>query len=152
MFAGSIIRPDAWSGKLKQVGIQIPEIQAGTASLPLNFRFNFDSTVAQSCSPSLERVRGNGKGEVAWAACLMRRDDASANDDWIIRPALSEKQEHIRTSPQSTEALVADHGLKIEQQLIEFMRAIDLRDVDAGLDDSIHPQIRALDWSHHFQF
>ena len=36
----SIIRPDAWSGKLKQVGIRIPEIQTGTASLPLNFRFN----------------------------------------------------------------------------------------------------------------
>ena len=46
MFAGSIIRPDAWSGELKQVGIRIPEIQTGTASLPQNFRFNFDSTLA----------------------------------------------------------------------------------------------------------
>src|SRR5882724_2605893 len=114
MFAGSMIRPDAWSGKLKQVGIQIPEIQAGTASLPLNFRFNFDSTLTQSRSPSLERVRGNGKGEVARAACLMRRDDSSGNDDRIIRPALSEEQQHIPTSPQSTEALVADHSFKIE--------------------------------------
>jgi len=40
MFAGSIIRPDAWSGELKQVGIRIPEIQTGTTALPLNFRFN----------------------------------------------------------------------------------------------------------------
>jgi hypothetical protein len=61
MFAGSIVRPDAWSGELKQVGIRIPEIQTGTASLPLDFRFNFDSTLAQSRSPTLERVRGNGK-------------------------------------------------------------------------------------------
>ena len=114
MFAGSIVRPEAWSGELKQVGIRIPEIQTGTASLPLNFRFNFDSTLAQSRSPSLERVRGNGKGEVAWSACLMRRDNASANDDRIVRPALSEEQEHIWTSPQSTEALVAGHGFKIE--------------------------------------
>jgi hypothetical protein len=114
MFAGSIVRPDARSGELKQVGVRIPEIQTGTASLPLNFRFNFDSTLAQSRSPSLERVRGNGKGEVAWASCLMRRDDATANDDRIIRPAVSEEQQDIRTSPQSTEALVADHGLKIE--------------------------------------
>src|SRR5882724_10826935 len=105
MFAGSIIRPDAWSGKLKQVGIQIPEIQAGTASLPLNFRFNFDSTLTQSRSPSLERVRGNGKGEVARAACLMRRDDASANHERFIRPAMSKEQQHIRTRPQSTESL-----------------------------------------------
>jgi hypothetical protein len=52
----SIIRPDAWSGELKQVGIRIPEIQTGTASLPLNFRFNFDSTLAESRSPSLERI------------------------------------------------------------------------------------------------
>ena len=152
MFAGSIIRPDAWSGEFQQVGIRTPEIQTGTASPALNFRFNLDSTLAQSRSPSLERVRGNGKGEVARAACLMRRDDASGNDDRIIRPALSEEQQHIRTSPQGAEALVADHGLKIEQQLIEFTRAMDLRDIDAGLDDSIHPQIRALDWSHHFQF
>jgi len=69
----------------------------------------------KSRSPkSRARSEGNGKGEVARAACLMRRDDASANDDRIIRPALSEEQEHIRTSPQSTEALVADHSLKIE--------------------------------------
>ena len=37
MFAGSIIQPDAWSGELKQVGIRIPEIQTGTASLPRGF-------------------------------------------------------------------------------------------------------------------
>src|SRR6266576_4973572 len=98
MLAGSIIRPDAWSGELKQVGIRIPEVQTGSASLPLNFRFNFDSTLAQSRSPSLERVRGNGKGAVAKAACLMRRGDASANDDRIIRLARSEEQQHIRTS------------------------------------------------------
>ena len=114
MFAGSIIRPDTWSSELKQVGIWIPEIQTGPASLPLNFRFNFDSTLAQPHSPSLERVRGNGKGEVARAACLMRRDDASANNDRIIRPAPSEEQENIGTSSQSAEALVASHGLKIE--------------------------------------
>jgi len=152
MFAGSIIRPDAGSGKLKQVGIRIPEIQTGTASLPLNFRFNFDSTLAQSRSPSLEGIRRNGKGEVASTACVMRRDDASTNDDRFIRPAMSKEQEYIRTSPQSTEALVAHHSVKIEQGLIEVTRAIDLGDVDASLDDSRHPQVRTLDWFHHFQF
>ncbi len=40
------------SGKLKQVGIRIPEVKTGTPSLPLNFRFNFDSTLAQSRPPS----------------------------------------------------------------------------------------------------
>ena len=114
MFAGSIVRPDAWSGELKQVGIRIPEIQTGAASLPLNFRFNWASTFAQSRSPTIEPVRRIRKGEVARTACLMRRDDASANDDRIIRPALVEEQEHIRTSPPSAEALVADHSLKIE--------------------------------------
>ncbi len=82
----------------------------------------------------------------------MRRDDASGNGDRIIRPAVSEEQEHIRTSPQRTEALVADHGFKIEYRLIKFTRAIDFRDVDAGFDDPIHPRIGALDWSHFFQF
>jgi len=75
----------------------------------------------------------------------MRRDDASGNGDRNVRPALSEEEEHIRTSPQRTEALLADHGLKIEYRLIKFTRAIDFRDVDAGFDDSIYPRIRALD-------
>ena len=44
----------------------------------------------------------------------MRRDDTSTNDDRFIRPAMSEEQEHIRTNPQSTEALIADHSIKIE--------------------------------------
>src|SRR6185437_3143261 len=95
---GSIVRPDARSGELKQVGIRIPEIQAGAASFPLNFRFNFNSTLAQSRSPSLERVGGNGKGEVAGATCLMRRNDASANHDRSIRPVMSEEKQHIRAS------------------------------------------------------
>jgi hypothetical protein len=111
----------------------------------LNFRFNFNSTLAQSRSPSLERVRQNGKGKVASATCQMWRDDASANNDRSIRPTIREEQQYIRTSPESTESLVADHSLKIEYRLIEFARAIDLRGVNAGLDDSIHPQIRALD-------
>ena len=114
MLAGSIVRPDARSGELNQVGVRIPEIQTGTTSFPLNFRFNFDSTLAQSRSPSLERVRGNGKGNVASATCLMRRDDASASNDRFIRPTMGEQQQHIGTRPQSTESLVADHGLKIE--------------------------------------
>jgi hypothetical protein len=40
----SIIWQDAWSGQLKQVGIRIPEIQTGTAPLPLKLDGNDTGT------------------------------------------------------------------------------------------------------------
>ena len=149
-FNRSVVRPNSRSAELQQVGVRISEKQTRAASIPLNFRFKCNFALTQPYSPSLERVSGNGKGEVPRAACFMRRDDASGYDHRFVRSAMGEEQQHIRTNPQCAEALVADHDLKTEQRLIEFARTKDLRDVDAGFDDSMHLQMGVRERFDHF--
>jgi hypothetical protein len=110
----SVVRPNSRSSELKQIIVHISEVQTSPASLPSNLRFNLHSAFAQPPTPSGERIRRNSKREMSRPASLMRRNHAPGNNHRFLGSVVREEQQDIRTNPQSTEAIVTDHGLKAE--------------------------------------
>src|SRR5262245_8729955 len=130
LLTSSVDGPTPWSHQLEQVAIRITKVDALAAAFPAHRTLNDYPMLAQPLLPSRQFLSRNGKCEVHLATCVVRRNDPPLNDHGLFRSTLLEKQQHlVLRRLESTETLIADQLLKLQNFLIEAFVAIHFLDI-----------------------
>src|SRR5262244_3481773 len=136
----SIRRPQARRRELKEMTVGIAEIDALAATAPSGAALDRDTVFGEPLLPVGKLVGADRKRNVQGPVTIVRRNGSAGHAHGFEREAAPEDEQHaLAADVVSAEARVARERGELEHVLVETRRAIEIVDVERGLEHAVEP-------------
>jgi len=135
--ARSVDGPEAGRRQLHQVPVGVAEVDARAAARRVNPPLDLHPHVAEPRLPGPQGACGHGERHVQPPVTIVRGDDPTRHRVGLVGRALEEEEQHLPARDvECPHPLVREQRLGVEQPRVEGRRALQVGDVERGLEDT----------------